>query len=176
MFKTEILFLCRIWIFTENFINHWKNWQLYHLLNWGPSTPYLIKSFSVGSSQRCPLVSFRLYQFKECSPQINRQTENQMSVVRVENPIKMEVRGRERVNQRWSEHGLGSWNQKSVPHWQICEENKVIGPFIKCFETLKPYGTQGDFNLHKILGRVKLLNVELKSSRTILENTWKHLH
>jgi hypothetical protein len=47
-------------------------------------------------------MSFGLYQFKKCSPQINGQTVNQMSVVRAENPIKMEamkVKGRERVKE-----------------------------------------------------------------------------
>ena len=60
-------------------------------------------------------MSFRLYQFKECSPQINGQAENQMSVVRAENPIKMEVvkvKGRERVNKSSFEQGIGWWKSE----------------------------------------------------------------
>lgn len=60
-------------------------------------------------------MSFRLYQFKECSPQINGQVENQMSVVRAENPIKrevVEVKGGERVNESLSEQGVAGGNQR----------------------------------------------------------------
>lgn len=62
-------------------------------------------------------MSFRLYQFKECSPEINEHPENQMSIVRAENPIKMEVRevkGRGRTIEGSARWVWGCWDSGTV--------------------------------------------------------------
>lgn len=140
----------------KKYINSWANWQLYYLFKQHPSSPYFIQAFLLVHLNVALWWAWRVDHFKECSPEINGQAGNQMSVVRAENPIKREVvrwqeekgllesvgQGRSMAGHRWGE------SRDSVLCWQTCFGNESIDTFIKCSETREPDGIRGDSNIH----------------------------